>query len=261
LIVASGARQTPATLAPVEGAHAGGKRLAIVQSCYIPWKGYLDLIDQVDEFVLLDDAQYTRRDWRNRNRVKTPHGTQWLTIPVHVKGRYLQRIDETLVSDPAWAERHWKTLHHVYASAPCFDAVGGAIEEAYAGVADEPRLSVVNRGLLEAIFPLLGIDTTLSWSSDYPGDGQRTDRLLEICLAAGASEYVSGPAARAYLDESAFDAHAIAVSWMDYGNYPEYDQLYPPFEHTVSVLDVLFHLGDEAATHVLHRAAEANGNG
>jgi hypothetical protein len=244
----------------VEGAYVGGKRLAIVQSCYIPWKGYLDFIDRVDEFVLLDDAQYTRRDWRNRNRVKTSHGTQWLTVPVQVKGRYLQRIDETHVSDAGWAERHWKTLQHTYASAPCFDEVRDAIEEAYARVADEPRLSSVNRTLLEAIFPLLGIETTLSWSADYPGEGARTDRLLEICLAAGASEYVSGPAARTYLDEAAFAAHGITVSWMDYGGYPEYDQLYPPFEHTVTVLDVLFHTGREAPRFALRRPVEARGH-
>jgi hypothetical protein len=222
--------------------------------------GYLDFIDRVDEFVLLDDAQYTKRDWRNRNRVKTAQGAQWLSVPVQVKGRYLQRIDETLVSDPGWADRHWKTLRHAYASAPCFETVRDAIESAYARVADEARLSVVNRLLLEAIFPMLGIDTTLSWSTDYPGEAGRSKRLLEICLAAGASEYVSGPAARAYLDEAAFAACGIAVSWMDYSGYPEYDQIYPPFEHTVTVLDVLFHTGEEASRYALRRAVEARGH-
>jgi hypothetical protein len=243
----------------VEQAYAGPKRLAIVQSCYIPWKGYLDFINRVDEFVLLDDAQYTRRDWRNRNRVKTPQGTRWLTVPVQVKGRYLQRIDETYVSERGWAERHWKTLRHAYASAPCFDQVHDAIEDAYARVSDEPRLSVVNRTMLEAIFPLLGIDTTLSWSADYPGEGARTDRLLEICRAAGATEYVSGPAARSYLDEAAFAEHGIRVTWMDYDGYPEYEQIHPPFEHAVTVLDVLFHTGGEAALYALRRPVEAHG--
>ena len=93
---------------------AAGKRVAIVQSCYIPWKGYFDLINLVDEFILYDDRQYTRRDWRNRNRIKTPQGSQWLSIPVEVKGRYEQRIDETQISDPGWTERHWKTLTHNY---------------------------------------------------------------------------------------------------------------------------------------------------
>ena len=113
-----------------------GKRVAIVQSCYIPWKGYFDLINLVDEFILYDDRQYTRRDWRNRNRIKTAQGSQWLTIPVEVKGRYDQRIDETLISDPGWAEKHWKTLTHSYASAPHFDEYREAFEALYDGASD-----------------------------------------------------------------------------------------------------------------------------
>ena len=108
----------------LDSSSEGGKTVAIVQSCYIPWKGYFDLINLVDEFILYDDRQYTRRDWRNRNRIKTPQGSQWLTIPVEVKGRYDQRIDETRISDPDWAEQHWKTLTHNYASAPHFDDYG-----------------------------------------------------------------------------------------------------------------------------------------
>jgi hypothetical protein len=239
-------------------AYGATKRVAIVQSCYIPWKGYFDLIDRVDEFVLLDDAQFTKRDWRNRNRIKTPRGSQWLTIPVQVKGRYLQRIDETLVSEPDWAERHWSTIRHAYSSAPSFAELRPAIEDAYTRVADEPRLSIINRLLLEAIFPLLGVETALSWSTDYPGTGTKTERLLEICRAADATEYISGPSARNYLDEDAFAAHGIAVSWIDYEGYPEYEQLYPPFEHTVTILDTLFHTGRDAARYSLRRPVEAH---
>jgi hypothetical protein len=231
------------------------KRVAIVQSCYIPWKGYFDLIDRVDEFVLLDDAQFTRRDWRNRNRLKTPRGAEWLTVPVQVKGKYHQRIDETVVSEPDWAGRHFKTIHHTYAQAPFFDDFRAPIEEAYAAIADEPRLSVINRTLLEAVFPLLGIETELSWSTQYPGEGTKTDRLVEICRAAGATEYLSGPAARTYLDEGLFAEHGIAVGWMDYDGYPEYPQLHPPFDHAVTVLDVIFNTGPDAASYALRRPA------
>src|SRR5438034_11281107 len=104
------------------------KAVAIVQSCYIPWKGYFDLIASVDEFILYDDRQFTRRDWRNRNRIKTPQGTQWLTIPVETTGRYLQRIDETLVGDPAWAQQHWKTFVRNYAAATYFGDHRRALE-------------------------------------------------------------------------------------------------------------------------------------
>ena len=96
------------------------KKIAISQSNYIPWKGYFDLINRVDEFILYDDAQFTRRDWRNRNKIKTPNGTQWLTIPVDVKGRYLQKINETKVSDKKWAIKHWKQIKQNYFKAKYF---------------------------------------------------------------------------------------------------------------------------------------------
>ncbi len=225
------------------------KRVAIVQSNYIPWKGYFDLIDSVDEFVLYDDMQYTRRDWRNRNRIKTAQGTQWLTIPVQVKGRYEQQIDETNVSDPAWAERHWATLAQAYARADCFDAVAPSLSETYASLTD-PSLSLINRRLIEAICELLSIRTKLSWSTEYDARGRKTERLVSLCKAAGASEYVSGPAAKAYLDAADFEAEGIAVSWFDYSGYPEYPQPYPPFEHKVSIVDLLFCTGRDARRYV-----------
>jgi WbqC-like protein family len=222
-----------------------GKIVAIVQSCYIPWKGYFDLINLVDEFILYDDRQYTRRDWRNRNRIKTPQGSQWLTIPVVVKGRYDQRIDETRISDPGWADRHWKTLVHNYASAPHFDDYRDTLESLYRTTTN-PRLSVVNRTFLEAISEILGIRTRLSWSTDYGVEGLKTKRLINLCRAAGATSYLSGPSAREYMEEGLFEEAGIALEYMDYGGYPEYPQLHPPFDHAVTVLDLIFNTGAEA---------------
>jgi len=105
-----------------------GKRIAAIQSSYIPWKGYFDAINVVDEFILLDEVQFTKRDWRNRNKIKTSQGIQWLTIPVAVKGRYLQRIDETRIADSGWAQRHWSTLTHTYRRAAAFDDVAPRLE-------------------------------------------------------------------------------------------------------------------------------------
>lgn len=230
-----------------------GKTVAIVQSNYVPWKGYLDLINQVDEFILYDDRQYTRRDWRNRNRVKTAKGTIWLTIPVQVKGRYHQRIDETFVSDPAWRERHWATLQHSYAKAPHFEPYRDRLEALYLG-SDEARLSAVNRAFLEALCDLLGISTPLSWSTDYEVDAaDRVERLLGLCQASGATRYVSGPSARGYLEEgrAAFDDAGIEVAYADYSGYPEYPQLHPPFEHAVSVIDLLVNAGPDAPRYML----------
>ena len=226
------------------------KTVAIVQSNYVPWKGYFDLMARVDEFVLYDDVQYTRRDWRNRNRFKAPDGVRWLTIPVQVKGRYFQRIDETFTSDPGWAERHWQTLRAWYRRAPCFDRYASELERLYVGVR-EHRLSAINRRFLEGLRDLLGIETPLTPSSDYAGGGRKTERLLGICEAAGATRYLSGPAARAYLDEERFRAAGIEVRWMSYEGYREYPQLHGPFEHGVSVLDLLLNVGDEARAYML----------
>jgi hypothetical protein len=229
----------------LDASSEGGKSVAIVQSCYIPWKGYFDLINLVDEFILYDDRQYTRRDWRNRNRIKTPQGPQWLTIPVEVKGRYDQRIDETRIADPDWTDRHWKTLMHNYASAPHFDDYRDTIESLYRTTTD-PRLSAVNRTFLEAISKILGIRTRLSWSTDYGAEGSKTERLVNLCRAAGATSYLSGPRARGYMDEGLFEEAGISLEYMDYDAYAEYPQLHPPFEHAVTVLDLIFNTGAQA---------------
>jgi hypothetical protein len=221
------------------------KTVAIVQSCYIPWKGYFDLVNFVDEFILYDDRQFTRRGWRNRNRIKTPQGSRWLTIPVNVKGRYHQRIDETTISDPGWSGAHWRSLVHNYAAAPHFDAYRDTIEDLYRS-AEEPSLSLVNKRFLERLCQLLGITTPLTPSTAYEVVGTKTERLVALCRAAGASHYLSGPTAREYLDERLFAEAGIRLSYMDYAGYPEYDQLYPPFDHFVTVLDLIFNVGADA---------------
>jgi hypothetical protein len=232
-----------------------GKTVAIVQSNYIPWKGYFDLIQQVDEFILYDDVQYTRRDWRNRNRLKSPQGVRWLTIPVQVKGRYLQRIDETLVSNPAWATQHWLTVKTWYRTAPYFKLYEAELEDLYRGTR-ERSLSRINRRFLERLCRLLKIATPLTASDDYAASGRNTDRLLAICKAAGATHYLSGPAAREYLDEQSFRAAGVEVKWMDYEDYPTYTQLYGPFEHEVSILDLLLNVGVDAPLYVQKGAKE-----
>ena len=232
------------------------KRIAAIQSSYIPWRGYFDIIGLVDEFILLDEVQYTKRDWRNRNRAKTAQGPLWLTIPVQVKGRYHQRIDEVRVADREWAERHWQTLRQSYAAADRFDAVAEQLAALYEQAADVERLSDVNRMFLEGICPMLGIDTKLSWSTNYESEGAMTDRLASLCEQAGADEYVSGPSAKAYLDEDVLASRGIAVRWMDYEGYPEYPQVHPPFEPAVSRVDLLFSTGFEAARYMKHAGAQ-----
>ncbi len=226
------------------------KTVAIVQSNYIPWKGYFDLIRLSDEFILLDDVQYTRRDWRNRNLIKTPSGLQWLTIPVATKGRYHETIRDIETSDPAWPERHLRTLRHAYARSPFHDEVGGFLESVYRSAAERARLHAINRLFLEAICGYLGITTPLGSSDPSDAAFGPTERLLAICRRCGADVYLSGPSARSYLDEGAFARAGIAVRYMDYSGYPEYPQLHPPFVHGVSIVDLLFQTGPGAPAYL-----------
>lgn len=221
------------------------RRLAIVQSNYIPWKGYFDLMASVDEFILYDDMQFTRRDWRNRNQVKTPQGLQWLTIPVKVKGKYFQKINETETDGNGWASDHWKAIRQNYAKAPHFRTVGGWIEALYAGE-EQQMLSAVNRRWIEAICGYLEIGTPIRSSAEFVLAEGKSARLLDLCLQRGASTYVSGPAARDYLDEGMFTDAGVEVEWFDYSGYGPYPQLWGEFAHGVSVLDLLLNCGPEA---------------
>ncbi len=227
------------------------KRVAVLQSNYVPWKGYFDLIASVDEFVFYDDMQYTRRDWRNRNRIKTPTGLQWLTVPVLAKGRFEQSIRDTCIDGDAWAETHWKALMLNYRRAPAFAATAAWLEP----LLRQPwtHLSMLNRALIEAVCARLGIATRLRCSWDYAAQGGRSERLASICAQAGATVYVSGPSARDYLDEAAFSRRGVAVEWFDYAGYLPYPQLWGAFEPAVSILDLLFNCGADAPRYALRR--------
>src|SRR5699024_1749942 len=155
-----------------------------------PWKGYFDLIGLADELILYDDVQYTRRDWRNRNKIKTPAGPRWLTIPVVVTGRYTQAIHETAIADGSWAAEHWKAIPHNYARAPYFQLYRERLEELYL-TCEEQMLSQVNRRFLDALCEMLGIQTRLRWSMEYRLVEGKTERLVDLCRQAGATRYLS----------------------------------------------------------------------
>ena len=226
-----------------------GKRVAISQSNYIPWKGYFDLINTVDEFVLFDDMQYTRRDWRNRNKIRTPDGTQWLTIPVVVKGKYHQTIRETEVSDPQWGASHWGAIKHNYSRRPFFPAHRALLEELYFG-GRETHLSQINFRFLTAMCEVLGITTPMTWSTDYGVIEGKTERLVDLCQKAGGTEYVSGPAAKDYIDPAVFADAGIALEYIDYSGYPTYEQVTEPFDHYVSVVDLILNTGPDAPSYM-----------
>ena len=222
-------------------------KVAVVQSDYIPWKGYFDLIRAVDVMILYDDAQYTVRDWRNRNRIKTGSGLTWLTIPVETKGRRFQAVKDVKTSNSLWGKKHWQAIVHAYAKAPYFKTYRGVFEPLYLN--EIPVfLSEINRRFIDAINEVLCVRTKVRFSMDYPMDpgADKTEKLLNLCRSAGATLYLSGPTAKDYLRTDLFEKEAIRVRFADYSGYPAYPQFFPPFVHQVSILDLIFHTGEAA---------------
>jgi glutaredoxin-related protein len=220
------------------------KKIAIVQSNYLPWKGYFDMIAAVDEFILYDDVQFTKNDWRNRNRIKTPQGLQWLTVPV---GQGIKRrIRDVELPNEKWQIKHWKTLETNYRRALHFDEVAAFIYSLYFDQS-YTHLSQLNRRFIEAICYYLGINTAIRNSCDYILlDGSKTQRIADLCAQAGGTEYISGPAAKDYIEENVFKEHGIKLTWFGYSGYPEYPQLWGEFIHGVTILDLLFNCGKDA---------------
>lgn len=223
------------------------KTVAIIQSSYIPWKGYFDIINRVDEFILFDDVQYTKRDWRSRNKINTPNGYLWLTIPVVSKSRYYQKIDEVIVADTEWCKKHFDTLKNNYAKASYFKQMEQFVADLYNQCRELDKLSEINYHFIKKISHFLNIKTLITWSMNYGESNlNKTERLVELCKKAGATKYLSGPAAKAYLEISLFEEENITVEYMNYEHYPEYPQLFSPFVHDVSILDLIFNTGDQA---------------
>jgi WbqC-like protein family len=227
-------------------------RVAIIQSCYVPWKGFFDLIGRCDQYVIFDSAQFVKRHWHNRNRIKTATAMQWLTIPVKTKDRHKQSIDEVEIEKP-WADKHWRALELAYRRAPFFAQLAPTVQGWYGRADAEKRLTDVNEIFLRGIADLLGVTTRIVRDASYPGEGARTERLVAIARGVGADCYLSGPSAKAYLEERMFTSAGIGVEWMSYEGYPEYPQLHGGFEHTVSVLDLLFNVGSDARSYLRAR--------
>lgn len=221
--------------------------VAVLQSNYLPWKGYFDIIHDVDLFVFYDDVQFTKNDWRNRNMIKTPAGTQWITVPVGQDIR--RRICDVTIPDSRWARVHWRTLSQNYSRAPHFERYREFFESVYLD-RTWATLSELNRYLIEGISRELGIGARFDDSRAHSLEGQASDRLLQLLRLVGARTYVSGPSARAYIDAAAFEREGIRVVFKSYEGYPEYKQLQEPFEHRVSIVDMLFNLGPEAAWYI-----------
>ena len=223
------------------------KKVAILQSNYIPWKGYFDLIAKADVFVIYDEVQYTKNDWRNRNMIQTASGLQWITIPVRQE-RLVQKIYESKVVIDNWAKKHVATLQGNYAKAVHFKSYKDQIFSLYENQSN--FISEVNVTLIRGICKILGIGTEIIDSRELNLEGDRNNRLLEACKKLNAKTYISGPAARSYLDVDLFNKEGIEIFWMDYSNYKEYKQVFEPFQHSVTVLDLIFNTGAEAKNYM-----------
>lgn len=226
------------------------KKVSILQSNYIPWKGYFDLIAAVDEFILYDDMQYTKNDWRNRNQIKTPQGVQWITLPV---GQNIRRRIRDVILVDGWQEKHWKTLESNYRRSAHFETIANWLKPLYLEKS-YTHLSQLNGDYIKAVCAYLGIKTRITNSWDYQlGDG-KSERLVALCEQVGGTDYVSGPSAKNYLQTELFQARGIGVQWFDYGDYREYPQLWGAFVHGVSILDLLFNCGAESRLYMKQHA-------
>lgn len=225
------------------------KKLAILQSNYIPWKGYFDIIHDVDEFCFYDDVQYTSRDWRNRNKIVTENGLKWLSVPV---GQGVHRlIYEVEIEDPSWQRTHFETIKFAYSRHPFFKQYKPFLEDVYEGH-EWKYLSDLNQYMIRIIAKeFLGCNTTFTDSRQYKTHGAKHEKLLSLVEAAQADFYESGPAAKDYIIADDYKERGIQLVWKDYSGYPEYPQKNTEqFEHGVSILDLLFNVGDEASYYI-----------
>jgi len=220
----------------------------ILQPSYIPWRGYFDQIRRADLFVFYDDVQYDKHGWRNRNQIKTAQGKQWLTIPVHSSG-VTQGVPIKAVKidqSKPWAKNHLKTLTISYSKAPCFKQYLPLLESFYAR-RDEFIADFTVEITIKLARELGNSHTRFMRSSELDGiTGEKTDRLIQILKRVGATHYISGPSAQDYIETEKFAAADITLEYIRY-DYPEYPQLYPPYDPFVSVLDLLFMLGSDSA--------------
>ena len=231
--------------------------VVVLQPSYIPRRGYFDQIQRADLFIFYDDVQYDKHGWRNRNQIKTSQGKQWLTIPVHSQGAThgLLIKDAEIDWSKPWARNHWKALSFSYAKAPYFQCYASWLESFY--LREDRFLADFTIELTIALARELGIThTRFMRSSELAGiDGEKTERLVQILTRVGATHYISGPSATEYLEDGSLASAGITFEYIKYG-YPEYPQLYPPYDPFVSILDLLFMIGKDALTYIASRKEE-----
>lgn len=230
----------------------------VLQPSYIPWRGFFDLIRRADVFVFYDDVQYDKHGWRNRNRIKTAEGSRWLTIPVLSKGNIEQALpihDVFCDARVDWRRKHLEQIRHSYRKAAHFNAVFSLLSELYAS-APSDRLSEFTIFTTQKIAAYLGLNPVFVRSSDLNVAGSKNERLLHTLAKVQATRYISGPSAQSYISEPAFATAGVALEYIRY-EYEPYDQLHPPYDPYVSIIDLLFAKGADASAYLHPREDHA----
>jgi hypothetical protein len=219
--------------------------VTIIQPLFIPWMGYFGLMDMVDKFVIYDDVQFTHRSWQHRNRIKTPDGVKWLTIPIQHTTR--KHINNVLIDNSKkWQDNLVKTIYHMYHKAPYYKDYEYLISwlKMY-----HTKLFSYTSSLLYCLCGALNIRPVIVHSSNIAAEGKKTERLINILKKINADEYIACPAAKDYLKKFMFRKAGIKLKWLDY-QHPKYPQLYDGFQSHMSVLDLIFNVGPDALDYI-----------
>ncbi|OEE77717.1 WbqC family protein [Vibrio genomosp. F6] len=223
-------------------------KIAILQSNYIPWKGVFDMINQVDTFVFFEDVDYTNRDWRTRNKIRTSGESKWLTVPVKKMPRGTKIFDIEIANDGKWQKKHKATILQSYSKSKYFNEYKWILDEIYD--VTWTSLSEFNMHTTQLLCKVMGIKCEFLNSKDIESIGYKDDKLISICKSLNATSYLSGPAAKDYIDNEKFKKSNIKLEYIDYTNYQEYEQCFDGFEHYVSVLDLIFNCGQDAKKYI-----------
>ena len=220
--------------------------VAILQPGYLPWLGFFDQMLKADVFVYLDDVQFDKHGWRNRNRIKTPNGqASWLTVPIRHRGKGKPLINEIEIDEQSrWGRKHIETLRQSYAAAPYRKPFLDELAELLSR--EWTQLIELNWAITRLLMTWLNITTPIVWASTMNTNSGGTKRLVQICKQLDATCYLTGDAARAYLDIGLFSSENIDVTWHNY-KHPQYPQLHGGFIPYLSVIDLILNCGDNSS--------------
>lgn len=226
------------------------KKIAILQSNYIPWKGVFDMINSVDTFVFLEDVKYTEHDWRNRNKILVGNEEKWLSVPIKNSGRRGQKIYETEIETSSkWQRKHYNSFEINYSKAKYYKEFKWILEQLYLNK-QWTNLSELNIYAIKLICNVLGIKTEFINSIDLDCKGIKDDKIIEICKKLKATTYLSGPAAKNYIIPQKFKDNNILLEYIDY-YYLEYEQIKGEFvTHGVTILDLIFNCGIDSSFYI-----------